>query len=426
MKRVVVTGFGVVTPSGIGISEFWKNSLSGKSGISSFQDFPEFKLNSRVVGRVKDFDYKKYNISNTEVKRMGRPVQFAIAAAQEALNLSKIDLIRIGNKEKMGVCISNAIADTPCSEQQFIKLYDYYQNKDKFTKEEVGQLIDKDFYSKCTFNCISTEISSRYHLNGHVFTMSTGCVSGIDAIGYAYECIKNEDMDLMICGATEAPITLLTLASFDVIGATSKKNYPPEKASSPFDATRDGFVLSEGAGIIILESLEHAQSRKAPILAEILSYETSNNAWHMTSLPEDGEPIVKIMNLAINNANIKPEDIEYINAHGSSTPQNDIFETSAYKKVFGNSAYNIPISANKSIIGHPLGAASAIEFVRSCLIFQHGKIPPTINLEHPDEKCDLDYVPNIFREKKINYMMTDASGFSGIHSVMIMKNSLNI
>ncbi len=421
MKRVVVTGMGVVAPTGIGVSEFWMNSLSGKSCITSFEDFPEFKLNSRVVGRIKGFDYKKYDISEAEAERMGRPVQLAIAAAREALDSSGINMGNMENKEMMGVCISNAIADTPSSEEQFLKLRDYYHNKDKYTKEQLNKLIDRNFYSKCSFNCLATEISARYHIKGHVFTMSTGCVGGIDAIGYAYECIKNGDMDLMLCGAAEAPITLLTLASFDVIGATSKKNFPPEKASSPFDATRDGFVLSEGAGIVILEDFEHAKARNAPVYAEILSYETNCNAWHMTSLPEDGAPIVKIMNRALESANVLPVEIGYINAHGSSTPQNDIFETAAYKSVFGDYAYDIPISANKSMMGHPLGAASAIEFVRSCLVMQHGKIPPTINLEHPDEKCDLDYVPGVFREKEVNCMMSDASGFSGIHSVIVMK-----
>lgn len=420
MRRVVVTGIGVIAPSGIGIKDFWENSLSGKSYISSFDDFPEYDLKSRVVGRVRGFEPNRYGITKSDLERMGRPTQLAIAAAQEAFSQAGIDP-ELHDKENMGVCISNAIADTPASEEQFLRLLKFYQKKDCCTKEELSQLIDRNFYSKCSFNCISSELAAKYHINGQVFTMSTGCVGGIDAIGFAFESIRSGDMDWMLCGASEAPITLLTLASFDVIGATSRKNIPPEKASSPFDATRDGFVLSEGAGLVILEELEHARARKANILGEILSYETNCNAWHMTSLPEDGEPIVRIMENALKNADVKPEQIEYINAHGSSTPQNDIFETAAYKKVFGKHAYEIPISANKSIMGHPLGAASAIEFVRSCLILQNGKIPPTINLEHPDEKCDLDYVPNVWREKNINYILSDASGFSGIHSVIVMK-----
>ncbi|NFA43468.1 beta-ketoacyl-[acyl-carrier-protein] synthase family protein [Clostridium botulinum] len=420
MRRVVVTGIGVIAPTGINIEEFWSNSVKGKSGVSDYDNYPNLKLKSRVVGKITKFNYKDFGISDIDYQQTGRPTQFAIAATNEALKISHITSFTKDQQEKTGICISTAIADSPFCEKQFEKIIQFY-DKSNLSEEEIDKSIYPHFFSKGSFSDITTKIASIYNIKGDVFTMSTGCVGGTDAIGYAFDSIRNGEIETMICGASEAPITGLTFASFDIIDAISKKNTHPKQASSPYDVTRDGFVLSEGAGIVILESLEHAKTRNAPIYAEILSYETCNNAIHMTSLPKDGKPLAKIMKRAIEAANIRPCDIDYINAHGSSTPQNDVFETNAYKEVFGEYAYKIPISSNKSIMGHPLGAASAIEFVRSCLSIKNSIIPPTINLNNPDPECDLDYVPNVYREKKIEHMILDASGFSGIHSCIVMK-----
>lgn len=419
MKRIVVTGLGVLASCGIGKDDFWKNSLSGKSYITSYDEFKNFKLNSRVKGSIDHFNYKNFNMTDEEANRMGRHTQLAMAAAMESIEDAKLSLDTI-DKEHVGVCVANAIADTPYSEQQFLKIHTHFN---KEYSKSLEDLIDPNLFAKAMFNCLSTEIAAKYGFKGHVFTMSTGCTSGIDAAGYSMEAIRNGEMNIMVCGASEAPLTCMTFASFDVIGATSKKNKFPEQASSPFDRTRDGFVLAEGCGILVFEEQEHALKRNAHIYAEVIGYATYNNAWHMTDLPEDGLALATTIKMALNDANVKPEEIDYINTHGSSTPQNDFFETQAFKKVFGERAYHIPISATKSITGHPLGAASAVELVQSCLVFENNKIPPTVNLNHPDPSCDLDYVPHHFREQKVNMLMRVASGFSGIHSVMILKRA---
>ncbi|MGC8867993.1 MAG: beta-ketoacyl-[acyl-carrier-protein] synthase family protein, partial [Elusimicrobiales bacterium] len=265
------------------------------------------------------------------------------------------------------------------------------------------------------------EIAGIYGINGINCTISTGCTAGTDSIGFSFELIREGRQDLIITGATEAPVCPITFGAFDVIGAISKNNDQPHKASRPFDKRRDGFVISEGCGILILEELEHAIKRNAHIYAEIVGYGTSCNAYHMTDLPEDGLDMVFCIEEAIKDAGIKIEDIDYINTHGSSTPQNDVFETNAYKKVFGDLAYKIPISSIKSMIGHPLAAANAIESVLCALIFERGYIPPTINYEEPDPKCDLDYVPNQKRALRPKYILKTSSGFSGIHSSIIFK-----
>jgi 3-oxoacyl-(acyl-carrier-protein) synthase len=271
------------------------------------------------------------------------------------------------------------------------------------------------------FNTPSSEIAAKYGLRGVCNTISTGCTAGTDSVGFSMETIMDGDADIMITGASEAPICPMTFACFDTVNVLSTLNDEPEKASRPFDAGRNGFVISEGAGILVVEELEHALKRGARIYAEVVGFGTTNNAFHMTDLPPEGDAKAKCIRLALEDAGIKPTDIDYINGHGSSTRQNDVFETNAYKMVFGDHAYNIAITSLKSMIGHPLAGANGVELVISSLTMERDIIPPTINQIERDPQCDLDYVPNKARQKKVKYLLKTSSGFSGIHSAMVLK-----
>jgi len=414
MRKVVVTGLGVIVPCGEDLDTFYRNLIEGKSFIEKVENFDVSLFNSKIAAQDLNFDPLRFGISKEDAKRMDRYVQFTIAAAKEAvldakINFSCLDLYRCG------VVLANAICGTRFMEEEFLLVTDWGKNPIDPTK---GRPF---LYDAAMFNTPSQEIGALYHLKGINCTVSTGCTAGTDSVGFAYELIKEGRQDLIICGASEAPITPITFGAFDVINAISKRNNEPHKASRPFDKNRDGFVLAEGCGILILEDLEHAKKRKAKIYCEIIGYGTSCNAYHMTDLPEDGLAMKQCIEEVFKDAKIEKEKIDYINTHGSSTPQNDIFETNAYKLVFKDYAYKIPISSIKSMIGHPLAAANAIESVLCALIFQHNILPPTINLEEPDPRCDLDYIPNKAREKKVDYILKTSSGFSGIHSSLIFK-----
>jgi 3-oxoacyl-(acyl-carrier-protein) synthase len=341
-------------------------------------------------------------------------VQFGVVAADMAikdsgLNFAKVDL------ERTGVCLANAICGTKYMEEEFALVTE--DGKHPIDPAKVRP----DLYDAAMFNTPSIEISARYGLKGNCSTLSTGCTAGTDSLGFGLESIQDGEADIMVCGAAEAPITPITFGAFDVVNVLSAKNDTPEKASRPFDNQRDGFVLSEGAGILILEELGHALKRNARIYAEVLGFGTSCNAFHMTDLPADGTAMVSCINLALKDAAVKPAEIDYINAHGSSTRMNDIFETNAYKTVFGDYAYKLPISSLKSMIGHPLAAANAVEMTVCCLIFEKSILPPTINQEEKDPQCDLNYIPNEAIAKKVNMIIKTSSGFSGIHSSLIMR-----
>ena len=418
MRKVAITGIGVVSPCGIGKEVFWKNSITGRSFTERYTDFPDYSLKSRVVGKIKEFKPEYTGYSKEDNKRLGLHTQYALCATKEAIADSKLVLSEL-EKEHAGVCIANAIADTPFSEKQFLELNGSLIKSVKNNEEDVKP--DPNLFYKAMFNCISTEIASAYGLLGSAFTMSTGCTGGIDAVGYGWETIREGSADVMICGASEAPLTCMTVASFDVIGAISSRKCPPDQASRPFDEKRDGFVLAEGSGILILEELEHAKRRGAKIYAEVVSFGTKNNAWHMTNLPDDGDPLAKTLELLFSEGDVQKKDVSYINAHGSSTPQNDVFETEAYKRVFGERVYSIPVSSSKTIWGHPLAAASAIELVHCCCAMENNIAPPTVNLQKPDMSCDLDYVPLKPRSVPMNVIVRTASGFSGIHSALILR-----
>jgi len=413
-KRVVVTGLGVISPNGIGKEAFWEGMVSGKSGVRLVTDFDISQFNSRIAAQVTDFDPIAFGLTLEEVERMDRYVQFAIAASQAAIDDAKL-LLNGAEKNRMGVCLANAICGTRYMEEEFLRVTN--GGKDPIDPRKARPYL----YDASMFNTPSSEIAARYGLEGICTTLSTGCTAGTDAVGFAYEAIQNGEADVMITGAAEAPLCPITFAAFDVVNVISSRNNEPEKASRPFDKERDGFVLSEGCGILVLEELGYALGRGAHIYCEITGFGTCCNAYHMTDLPADGDSMAASMRLALKDAGLPPEAIDYINAHGSSTKQNDIFETNAYKKVFGKRAYDVPISSMKSMIGHPLAAANSVELVAGALIFENDVLPPTINQEVPDPECDLDYIANKAREKRVNHIIKTTSGFSGIHSSMVLS-----
>ncbi|CAD7776950.1 Actinorhodin polyketide putative beta-ketoacyl synthase 1 [Candidatus Methanoperedenaceae archaeon GB50] len=413
-KRVVVTGIGVLSPNGIGKEAFFEGIISGKSGVRKVTAFDVSPFRSQIAAQITDFSPYAFGLTKEEVERMDRYVQFAIAGTEMAIEDAKLFLDK-EQKDRVGVCLANAICGTKYMEEEFVRVTN--GGKEPIDPRKARPYL----YDASMFNTPSSEISARYQLKGICTTVSTGCTAGTDAVGFAYEAIQNSEADIMITGASEAPLCPITFAAFDVLNVISSRNEEPEKASRPFDKERDGFVLSEGCGILILEELNHALKRGAHIYCEITGFGTCCNAYHMTDLPADGESMVASINFALKDAQLPPKSIGYINAHGSSTKQNDIFETNAYKKVFGNKAYDIPISSLKSMIGHPLAAANSIELVASVLIFERDILPPTINQEVSDPVCDLDYIANKARETRVDHILKTSSGFAGVHSSMILS-----
>ncbi|MCX5712365.1 MAG: beta-ketoacyl-[acyl-carrier-protein] synthase family protein [Candidatus Omnitrophica bacterium] len=413
-RRVVITGIGTISPNGIGKENAWKAMSSGKSGIRRVDSYDVSMFNTKIAAEVKDFDPFKLGLTHDEVVRMDRYVQFGVIAGDMAVKDSKIDFSK-EDPERIGVCLANAICGTKYMEEEFALVTD--DGKKPIDPSKVR----KDLYDAAMFNTPSIEISARYGLKGVCNTLSTGCTAGTDSMGFALETIQDGEQDVMVAGAAEAPLTPITFGAFDVVNVLSSRNDRPEAASRPFDNKRDGFVLSEGSGILILEELEHAKKRGAFIYAEVLGFGTSCNAFHMTDLPGEGTAMSDCIALALKDAAMKPTDIDYINAHGSSTRMNDIFETTAYKTVFGDHAYKMPISSLKSMIGHPLAASNAIELTICCMMFQKDILPPTINQEEKDPLCDLYYIPNQAIQKRVNTIIKTSSGFSGIHSSLILK-----
>lgn len=413
-RRVVVTGVGIVSPNGIGKEECFKNMVSGVSAVRRVTEFDVSLFNTKIAAQVRDFDPLKLGLTRDEAIRMDRYVQFAMVAARMALEDSNLKLNQI-DKERIGVSLANAICGTKYMEEEFALVTDSGQ------KPIDPTIVRPDLYDASMFNTPSSEISAKYGLKGICNTISTGCTAGTDSVGFSFEAISDGDADMMVTGASEAPITPITFGAFDTVNVLSVHNDEPQKASRPFDAKRNGFVISEGSGILILEELEHARRRGARIYCEVIGFGTTCNAFHMTDLPPEGDAMAECITLAMDDAAVKPADLDYINAHGSSTRQNDVFETSAYKMALGDYAYKIPISSLKSMIGHPLAGANGIELAVGALIFERNILPPTINQESPDPLCDLDYIPNEARQKKVNYMLKTSSGFSGIHSAMVLK-----
>ncbi len=413
-RRVVITGIGVVSPNGIGKENVYQAMINGKSGVRKVDSFDVSIFNTKIAAEVRDFDPFKLGLTHAEAVRMDRYVQFGVVAGDMAIKDSGIDFSK-EDPGRVGVCLANAICGTKYMEEEFALVTD--DGKKPIDPSKVRP----DLYDAAMFNTPSIELSARYKLKGICNTLSTGCTAGTDSLGFGLETIQDGEQDIMLCGAAEAPITPITFGAFDVVNVLSVHNDEPQKASRPFDLKRDGFVLSEGAGILMLEELEHALARNAHIYAEVLGFGTSCNAFHMTDLPADGGAMFSCIDLALKDAGIKPTEIDYINAHGSSTRMNDIFETAAYKMIFGDYAYKLPISSLKSMIGHPLAAANAVELTVCMMIYERGILPPTINQEEKDPLCDLDYIPNKARQARVDTIIKTSSGFSGIHSSLIMR-----
>ncbi|MGA2463392.1 MAG: beta-ketoacyl-ACP synthase II [Thermodesulfobacteriota bacterium] len=407
-RRVVITGMGVVAPNGIGIENFWDSLVHGRSGISRITHFDASSYPSRVAGEVIDFDPLNY-MSPKSARRMDRFSQFAVACTRMALNDANIGITE-NNSDRIGIALGSALGGFPMAEAQ----YDIF--KEKGLKRVDSLLATKNFIGGST-----SQVSIEFGIKGHSNTIGGACATGVDSIGYAFYAIRNNLAETMVAGVSEAPLAPLTFGAFCQIGALSMRNGDPTKVSRPFDKERDGFVMSEGGGVLILEDLDHASKRQAPIYAEILSYGTTNDAYSMTHPLPTGEQAKKAIQLALQYANINPSDIDYINAHGSSTPLNDRIETMIIKGIFGEYAYKIPISANKSMIGHSLGAAGSIELIASVLTIKHQFIPPTINYEFPDPECDLDYVPNKGEKALVKAVLKNSYGFGGKNSAIIIR-----
>jgi beta-ketoacyl-acyl-carrier-protein synthase II len=414
MKRVVVTGIGIIAPLGIGKDRYWENVKKNASGLSYVKEFEPFNFRSKSFGVVKDFDPAALGLSLSEVRRMDRITQMGVICTAEAIKDAQLDWEKL-NRDRVGVGIGNAISGTKFMDEEFVVL------TNRAETEVLPEDVSPYAYAKSMPNTTCSEVAYKYGLTGVCCTLATGCTAGIDSVGFAYDLIRSGDQDIVVAGSSETPVTPITIAAFESIRSLSTNNDPPGMASRPFDNTRNGFVLGEGAGIVILEELQHAKKRGADIYAEIIGFSSVNNATHMTALPSDGEDVARSIKLAMKEAKITKEDIDYISAHGSGTRQNDTCETGAYKRIFGDYAYHIPISSTKSMVGHALGAATAIELVTCFLALKDGFIPPTINYTEKDETCDLDYVPNEGREKEINLILKDASGFSGIHTAIVLK-----
>ncbi len=405
-RRAVITGLGVVAPNGVGIETFWSANINGVSGVDKVIFFETGPLDVMIAGQAKDFDPLKFLPEET-VKRSDRFVHLGLAAAKMAMEDSRLDL-EAEDREKIGVVLGSGLGGLLFHEEQIAAAMNKGLNR-----------MNPLSVPRVTPNAVAGHIAIHFGLKGHNFVISTACSSGSHAVGEALRKIQSGELDVCVSGGVEAPLTQFTFAAYAALRVLSKNNASPQEASRPFDAKRDGFVLAEGAGVLIIEELEHALKRNAPIYAEISGYGANSGAHHMVIPVADGEDAARVMNSAVKDAGLKLEDIDYINAHGTSTHANDKAETQAIKKVFGTRAYQIPVSSTKSMIGHSIGAAGGIEAVVCALTVKHDLIPPTINYQHKDPDCDLDYVPNQARAVKVNAVISNSFGFGSSNVSLI-------
>jgi 3-oxoacyl-[acyl-carrier-protein] synthase II len=407
-RRVVITGMGVLTPIGNTVEEFWASLVAGKGGVGPITKFDASNHSCKIAAELKGFDIGNY-IDPREARRMDLFVQYAVAAAKMAVDDSGLE-ITPENATRVGVLVGSGIGGVETWETQH-----------KILLEKGPNRVSPFFVPMLIANMGSGQISIIFGAKGPNTTVVTACTTGTNAIGDAYEVIKRGDADAMITGGAEAAIFPLSCAGFCSAQAFSTRNDEPEKASRPFDAQRDGFVMGEGAGILVIEELEHAKARGAKICAEIIGYGMSGDAHHMTAPAPDGEGAARCIQAALDDAGIKPENVSYINAHGTSTEMNDKYETMAIKTVFGDYAYKVPVSSTKSMTGHLLGAAGAVEAIACTKALQGSIIPPTINYEFPDPNCDLDYVPNVARKAELEIAISNSFGFGGHNATIVMK-----
>ena len=407
-RRVVITGLGAVTPIGNDAETFWSNLKNGVSGIRKIEAFDTTGYDCQIGGEVRDFEPKPFFKNPKDVRRTDRFAQLALAAAKMALEDSGVDLEKLKRRDRFGVIVSSGIGGLrTLQDQQTILLTRGPSRNSPFT---IPMLIS---------NMASGLISMEYGLRGPNMCIVTACATSNNAIGESWRIIKFGDADIFLAGGSESPIVAIGLAGFSAMKALSTRNDEPERASRPFDRDRDGFVMSEGAGIVVVEELEHAKARRAKIYCEITGYGASADAYHMTAPPPNGEGAVRAMQVALEHAGISPNQVDYINAHATSTDIGDICETRAIKQVFGDQAHKVAISSTKSMTGHLLGGAGGIEMAACALAIRDSVIPPTINLENPGEECDLDYTPNVAREKKVRVILSNSFGFGGHNATLV-------
>jgi 3-oxoacyl-[acyl-carrier-protein] synthase II len=407
-RRVVVTGLGALTPLGNSAQESWEGAIAGKSGVGPITKFDTTSFNTRIAAEIKNFDPLEF-VDKKEIRRYDDFILYALAAAEMAMADAALT---IGSEisTRAGVIIGSAIGGLATMEHEKNVLQ--ASGPHKISPFAVPGILA---------NLASGHVSIRFGAKGPISCVVTACAAGTSAIGDAYKTIAHDDADIMITGGAEAAITPLAVAGFNAMRALSRHNDEPQKASRPFDAKRDGFVMGEGCGIIILEELSLALKRGARIYAELAGYGCTSDAFHMAAPPPGHEGAARSMLVALKDAGLNPADIDYINAHGTSTPLNDLYETQAIKTLFGRHARKLMVSSTKSMTGHMLGATGGVEAIFAIKALQEGIIPPTINLDNPDPECDLDYVPNIARKKEINAVMSNTFGFGGVNSVLAFK-----
>ncbi len=408
-KRVVVTGIGAVTPVGCGKEAFWEALLAGKSGISRISRFDASEYATQIAGEIKDFDVAQYGVDKKEARRMDRSSQFALAAAKLAVDDSGLNLEE-ENRDRIGTIVGSGIGGMETLHDLYEGLFDKGPNR--VSPFVVPMMIG---------NMAAGRVSIQFGLYGPCSCVVTACASGTNAVGDAFRVIQRGDADVMVAGGCEAAVSPGAVAGFAAMKAMSTRNDDPEHASRPFDAERDGFVMGEGAGILILEELEHAKKRGAHIYAEIVGYGSNADAYHITAPAPEGEKAQVCMALALADAGVKPEEVDYINAHGTSTGLNDKNETMAIKALFGDHAKKIAVNSTKSMTGHLLGAAGAIEAIVLALSIENGKVHPTINLTHPDPELDLDYVAEGARELPVKYALSNSFGFGGHNATLLFR-----
>ena len=407
-QRVVVTGLGLITPLGIGVDASWHGLIEGRSGIRRITQFDASLFPTKIAGEVEGFNPEDF-IETKEIKKMDRFIHFAVAAATMAMSDSGLKITE-ANAERTGVFVGSGMGG--------LHTIEHYHSA---FLEKGPRRISPFFIPMLVVNLASGQISIRFGAKGPNSAVATACATGSHAIGDAYKIIQRGDADAMIAGGTEAVITPLGIGGFNAMKALSTRNDEPKKASRPFDVDRDGFIMGEGAGIVILESLQSAAERGARIYAEVVGYGMTADAYHITAPAPGGEGAARCMAIALKDAEIQPGEVNYINAHGTSTKYGDELETQAIKKVFGEDAYKTAVSSTKSMTGHLLGAAGGVEAVVSVLTIYHETIAPTINLDNPDPECDLDYVPHKARKTTVNYTLTNSFGFGGTNACLVFK-----
>jgi len=408
MRRVVVTGVGVVSPLGTGNAKNWEALIAGKSGIAAITRFDTTDLPVKIAGEVKDFVAEDF-IDKKEIKKMDLFIQYSLAAAQFAMEDSGL-VINEENAERVGVLVGAGLGGLPAIERYHAALLEGGYKK-----------ISPFFIPMLIINLAPGQISIKYGAKGPNLSSVSACATGTNSIGDAYHMIKRGDADAMIAGGTESTVTPLGIGGFSVMKALSTNNENPAGASRPFDKDRDGFVLSEGAGIVVLEEYEAAKARGAKIYGEVVGYGLSGDAYHLTTPAPGGEGAARCMKMALSTAKVNPEQVNYINAHGTSTHFNDLYETMAIHSVFGTHAEKLMVSSTKSMTGHLLGASGGIEAVFSLMAMQNSVVPPTINYDTPDPECDLDYVPNTARDAKVEYAMSNSFGFGGTNASLLFR-----